>query len=102
VENPNPFHGLHAAVARRQPDAGPQDADWYPQERLSLEDALAGFTTGAAYAAGWENFLGKLKPGYAADLILLSEDPFQIPARALHDLRPQATMFAGEWVWRKG
>ncbi|HPO59475.1 MAG TPA: amidohydrolase family protein, partial [Anaerolineaceae bacterium] len=61
---------------------------------------LAAYTTGAAYAGGLEDRLGRLVPGYKADLIVLPEDPFQLPPDRLYDLRPEATMVAGEWVWR--
>lgn len=101
VESPNPFLGLHAAVTRRRPDGTPSPDGWYPAQRLLLHEALAGYTTGAAYAAGWENFLGQLAPGFAADLIVLPVDPEQIPPQELHILRPEATMVNGHWVWRQ-
>lgn len=101
VESPNPFFGLHAAVTRRRVDGTPGENGWYPEQRLSLETALAGFTTGAAYAGGMENTLGKLEPGFAADLIVLERDPFQIPPDELYSIQPSATMVAGEWVSQK-
>ncbi|TLM99775.1 amidohydrolase, partial [bacterium] len=100
VESPNPFIGLHAAVNRTRPSGYPGSQGWYPEQRISLEQALAGYTTGAAYAAGLENFVGQLRPGFYADLILLSEDPFVVLPETLHNLHPTATMVAGEWVWR--
>lgn len=100
VESPNPFIGLHAAVNRTQPSGYPGSQGWYPEQRISLEQALAGYTTGAAYAGGLENSLGQLRPGYYADLILLAEDPFVVLPETLHSLHPTATMVAGEWVWR--
>ncbi len=100
VESPNPFWGLHAAVTRRRPDGSPGEQGWYPDQRLSLEQALQGFTTGPAYVAGWEDRVGRLAPGYHADLLLLDCDPFAMPAQDLHSLRPQATLFEGEWVYQ--
>ncbi len=100
VESPNPFLGLHAAVTRRRADGSPDAEGWRPKEKLSLAEALLGFTAGPAYAAGMEARLGKLAPGYFADLIVLDEDPFQIDAHDLQHLKPQATMVGGEWVWR--
>jgi predicted amidohydrolase YtcJ len=100
VDTPNPFHGIHAAVTRRRVDGSPGPQGWYPEECISLERALAGYTTGPAYAAGMENRLGRLAPGYLADLIVLAEDPFNIPQDALHTLKPTATMIGGDWVWR--
>lgn len=100
VESPNPFLGLHAAVTRQRPGAAPETDAWYPGQRLSLKEALEGFTTGPAYAAGLERQLGRLAPGYFADLIVLKEDPFALPAGELHQQQPTATMVGGEWVWQ--
>ncbi|MDX9991153.1 MAG: amidohydrolase [Anaerolineales bacterium] len=100
VESPNPFLGLHAAVTRRRADGIPGPEGWHPEERLSISQALAGFTSGAAYAAGLEDRLGRLSPGYYADLIALEEDPFTCDPDALLSMQPSATMLAGEWVWQ--
>jgi predicted amidohydrolase YtcJ len=100
VESPNPFWGLHAAVARRRADGSPGPDGWYPEQKISLLMALQGYTTGAAYAAGIENRLGKLAPGYHADLLVLDKDPFNTPPEELRDMLPLATMIAGEWLYQ--
>jgi len=99
VESPNPFLGLHAAVTRRRVSGEPDPNGWYPQQRISLAQALQAFTTGAAFAAGLEKLQAKLTPGYFADLIVLEEDPYQLDPAALAQVKPVATMVAGEWVW---
>ena len=99
VESPNPFLGLHAAVTRRRADGWPATEGWYPEQRLSMAEALAGFTTGAAYAAGMENRFGRLSPGCYADLIVLENDPFTCPPDDLLSMQSTATMLGGEWVW---
>ena len=101
VESPNPFLGLHAAVTRRRADGSPGEEGWYPKQRLSLAEALHGFTTGAAYAAGMEDRLGRLAPGYLADLIVLEADPFACDPHELQHLQPLRTMVGGEWVYRR-
>lgn len=101
VESPNPFLGIHAAVTRCRPNGSPGPQGWYPAQRLTLHEALAGFTTGPAYAAGLEQQAGRLKPGYYADLIVLDQDPFTLPADLLYSVQPSATMIGGEWVWQK-
>jgi len=101
VESPNPFLGIHAAVTRRRSDGTPGPDGWYPPQRLTLQEALSGFTTGPAYAAGLEDRLGRLAPGFFADLIVLDQDPFHLPPEDLHQLQPSATMIGGEWVWQK-
>ena len=100
VEPANPFFGLHAAVTRRRQDGSPNEAGWYPAERLPLLQALQGFTTGPAFACGREKTLGQLAPGFLADLIVLPIDPFSIPAQQIAGLKPDATMVGGEWVWK--
>ncbi len=99
VEQPNPFLGIHAAVTRQRPDGQPAQDGWYPDQRLSLMEALAGFTTGPAYAAGLENRLGQLAPGFYADLTVFENDPFGLPVSDLYTVQPIATMVGGRWVW---
>jgi predicted amidohydrolase YtcJ len=100
VESPNPFWGLHAAITRCRADGAPGSEGWVPQEKLSMHEALAGFSTGAAYAAGLEDRLGRLAAGYFADLIVLEQDPFTCPVADLLTMASSATMVGGEWVWR--
>jgi hypothetical protein len=101
VESPNPFWGLHAAVTRRAADGSPGVDGWYPEQCLSLHEALLGFTQGPAYTAGMEYRLGKLAPGYLADLLVLERDPFAVEPEALRDLLPAAVMVGGRWVYKK-
>jgi hypothetical protein len=101
VESPNPFWGLHAAITRRRIDGSPGPQGWYPEQRLSLLQALNGFTTGAAYVAGWDDRLGMLARGYLADLIVLESNPFECSPQELHRLKPSGTMIGGEWVFQE-
>jgi predicted amidohydrolase YtcJ len=102
VESPNPFLGLYAAVARRRADGSPSPEGWYPEQKLSMAEAWAGFTLGPAYAAYMENRLGRLAPNYLADLIVLdaSQDPFTCSPEELLTMQSFATMVGGEWVWQ--
>jgi len=100
VESPNPFWGLHATVTRQRADGSPGPTGWYPEQRLSMQQAIEGYTLGPAYAAGMEDHVGKLGPGYLADLIILEQDPFVIPPTELLEMTPSATMVGGEWVWQ--
>jgi predicted amidohydrolase YtcJ len=101
VEKPNPFRGIHAAVTRRRADGSPGEQGWYPQQKLSVLEALEAFTTGPAYAAGMDQYLGKLSPGYLADLIVVDLDPFSCDPADIYHIQPSGTMIAGEWVWQK-
>ena len=100
VESPNPFWGLHAAVTRQQHDGKPGLDGWYPDQRLTLLEALKAYTIGPAYCAGLENQLGKLFPGSLADLIVLDTDPFSIKAQNIYQIHPVATMIGGKWVYQ--
>lgn len=99
VESPNPFWGLHAAVTRRRQDGSPSPEGWYPEQRLTLSEALRAYTQGPAFLAGMEDRLGRLAPGCLADLIVLDEDPFTYPPEELWKLKPTAVMVGGEWVY---
>lgn len=100
VENPNPFRGIHAAVTRRRADGSPGPQGWRPEQRLTVREALAGFTLGPAYAAGMEDRLGCLSAGFLADLIVTETDPFACLADGLANIQPEAVMVNGQWVWQ--
>ena len=99
VESPNPFWGLHAAVTRRRADGSPGEVGWFPQQKISLHQAIQAYTTGAAYAAGMEDRQGRLTPGSYADLIVLGSDPYHCEPDQLKEIQPSATMVAGNWVY---
>ncbi|RPJ51854.1 MAG: hypothetical protein EHJ95_04785, partial [Methanobacteriota archaeon] len=99
VESPNPFWGLYAAVARRQASGSPSAEGWYPEQKLTMAEAWAGFSLGPAYAANMETRLGRLAPNYLADLIVLEKDPFTCIPEDLLEMQSSATMVGGEWVY---
>jgi len=99
VESPNPFWGIHAAVTRRRADGSPSTDGWYPEQKLTMAEALDGYTLGPAYAANMEGHLGRLAPGYLADLIVLEKDIFTCNPNDLLTLESSATMIGGEWVY---
>ncbi|MGD8822738.1 MAG: amidohydrolase, partial [Anaerolineales bacterium] len=101
VESPNPFWGLHAALTRKPLQAGTPAPSWVPEERLSWPEALTAYTIGPASAAGLSDRLGRLAPNYQADLIVFEDDPMQMKADALINLRPVGTMIGGEWKVRQ-
>jgi predicted amidohydrolase YtcJ len=100
VESPNPFWGLHAAVTRRRLDGSPGPRGWHPDQRLSIQEALRGFTAGPAYVAYLDDRLGKLAPGYLADLLILDRDPFTCEPDTIKNIHPVATMVGGNWIYR--
>jgi predicted amidohydrolase YtcJ len=99
VENPNPFHGIYAAVTRRPLSGEPRDRE--PGQRMTREEAVRSFTTWNAYASRQEDDLGALAPGRRADLIVCSEDVFACPEAHIKDIVPLLTMVGGEIVHRR-
>jgi predicted amidohydrolase YtcJ len=100
VDSFDPFVGLHAAVTRRRADGSPGVDGWYPEARVSIEEALYAYTFGPAYAAGMEDRLGRLAPGYLADLVVIDRNPLAIKGDDLAGIEVQATMVDG--LWRYG
>ncbi|MBN8635568.1 MAG: amidohydrolase [Anaerolineae bacterium] len=89
--------GIHAAVTRRRPDGTPGPEGWYPQAKVSVDEALKAYTVGAAYAAGLEGIQGKLAPGYLADLAVIDRDLYAIPGDEILDVNVCGTMVDGGW-----
>jgi predicted amidohydrolase YtcJ len=100
VESFNPFLGLHAAVTRRRSDGSPGLDGWYPEQRLTVDEAVYGFTMGAAYASYEETRKGSLTPGKLADLVVLDRDIFTVEPMAIAETQVTATMIDGQFVWR--
>lgn len=98
VESPNPFPGLAAAVSRQDIEGQPPGG-WHPEERVSFEQALAGFTRGAAHAAFAESRIGALEPGKWADFILVDRDVSSVDPKALARTRVLETWVAGQKYW---
>ena len=99
VESLSPLAGIHAAVTRRRADGYPAPEGWQPQERIGVAEALEGYTSGAAHAAGRADRLGTLAPGMLADLTILDRDPTAVPPDELLALQVLGTYVGGELVW---
>lgn len=98
VEPVNPMHGIYAAVTRQTMDGAPTGG-WLPEERLSVDEAIAMHTRGAAYAVGEEGYKGQIRPGYLADMALLEQDPWRIAAAELKDIAVAWTIAGGRLVY---
>lgn len=97
VERVPPIPGLFAAMTRQDAEGEPKGG-WLPDQRLTLAEALDGFTRGAAYAGFAENEVGTLEPGMRADFIVLSLDPHQVRGRALLQIKVKSTWLDGRKV----
>jgi hypothetical protein len=100
VEPFEPLKGIFAAITRRRPDGSPGPDGWFPEQRLDMDTALRGFTQGPAYAAGMEDHLGTLAPGFLADLLVLDRDLYAVPPDEILDTQVLGTMIGGEWKHR--
>jgi predicted amidohydrolase YtcJ len=99
VESADPFAGLATAMTREDA-AGQPFGGWRPEERVTREQALAGFTTGAAYAAFAETKIGSLTPGHHADFILIDVDPLLASPSELRKAMVKETWVGGRPVYK--
>jgi predicted amidohydrolase YtcJ len=100
VESPDPFAGLATAITREDAKGEPFGG-WRPEERVSREVALAGFTVDAAYASFAEGKTGRLAPGLYADFIFLDRDITLATPAELRATKVLETWVAGRKVWSK-
>ena len=94
IEELDPLAGICAGL-RRTLDDRPA---WHPEQRVTVEEALAATILAPAWLAGDERRRGKLVPGYLADLVVLDRDPVAIPSDELPEARVVATMLGGRWI----
>jgi predicted amidohydrolase YtcJ len=91
-----------AAAITREDDSGQPFGGWQPDERLSREQALAGYTIGSAYAAFAADKVGSLTPGHRADFILVGTDPLLANPREIRETVVDETWLAGRPVYKRG
>lgn len=94
----DPLGGIYAAVTRSTLDGKHPDG-WFPAERLSVDEAVRCFTVNNAYAAFEENLKGSLAPGKLADMVVLSEDIYAVPAAEIRNARVAMTVVDGNVVY---
>jgi hypothetical protein len=98
VAPPTPLEGIYAAVTRRTlDDLNPEG--WFPAQKISVIEALEGYTINAAYAGFDEAITGSLKTGKLADLVILSRDITSIPPDEIRSVEVLATMVDGKIVY---
>ncbi len=100
VEAVSPLRGLYAAVTRLpEPGAGAPTAAYYPEQRLSIDEALAAYTFGSAFAEKMEHEKGTLEIGHFADFVVLDRDLRTCPAPDLLKARVLRTVVGGRTVY---
>jgi predicted amidohydrolase YtcJ len=98
VERLEPLNNLYAATTRIDPEGQPTDG-WYPQQRLTLEQAVRAYTLGSALAERASSRRGTLARGKDADFVVLSPDPFRSPPEALLETHVDLTVVGGRVVF---
>ena len=94
----NPMLGLYAAVTRATLDGKNPDG-WFPEQKLTLPEAIEAYTMGSAYAEFQENEKGSITVGKLADMVLLSDDIFAIDPAKIRDVKVKTTIVGGKIVW---
>jgi predicted amidohydrolase YtcJ len=97
VAPPIPLEGIYAAVTRRTLD-GANPNGWFPEQKITVEEALRAYTSGGAYASYDENNKGVLAPGKLADLVMLDRDITRIPPETIPQSRVMMTVVGGRIV----
>jgi predicted amidohydrolase YtcJ len=94
----DPLAGIYAATTRRPID-GSHPEGWVPEQKISVQEAVHAYTVGSAFASFQENVKGSLEPGKLADIAVLSEDIFNIPAEDIARVQVATTIAGGEVVF---
>lgn len=97
----NPMLGLYAAVTRATLD-GKNPNGWFPEQKLTLKEALEAYTIGSAYAEFREEEKGSLTPGKLGDVVILDADLFSIPPEKIRDAAVRYTIVGGKIVYEAG
>ena len=96
----NPMMGLYAAVTRQTVNGDP-DGGWFPEERISMEDALRAYTYNGAYSSYEEDLKGSLSVGKVADIAVLDRNLFEIAGRDILDTHVTMTIVDGKTVYQR-
>ena len=94
----NPLLGVYAAATRATLD-GKNPNGWFPEQKLTLPEAVEAYTMGSAYAEFQENEKGSITPGKLADMVILSDDIFTIDPAKIRDVKVLKTFLGGKLIW---
>jgi predicted amidohydrolase YtcJ len=94
----NPMLTIYGAVTRATLD-GKNPNGWFPEQKLTIAEAVEAYTIGSAYAEFQENEKGSITPGKLADMVLLSEDILSLDPAKIRDVKVLKTIVGGKVVW---
>ena len=100
VEPLEPMEGLYAAVTRKD-RLGEEGEGWFPEQKLTMEEAIELYTLGAAYAQFMEERKGMIKEGYLADIIIVDKDLLTIPEEEIMKTNVDLTIVGGKVVYKR-
>jgi predicted amidohydrolase YtcJ len=94
----NPMLTLYAATTRATLD-GKNPGGWFPEQKLTIKEAIEAYTMGSAYAEFQDTMKGSITPGKLADMVLLSDDVLSIDPVKIRDVKVQKTWVGGKLVY---
>jgi predicted amidohydrolase YtcJ len=97
-ETLNPFYGIYAAITREDPGGNPPGG-WHPEQKVSLDDALRGYTVEAAYAEFAEKDKGTIEAGKLADFTVIDKDITRVPPKQILSITVLETFIGGKSVY---
>jgi predicted amidohydrolase YtcJ len=101
VEPLNPIEGLYAAVTRKD-RLGEEGEGWFPEQKLTMEEAIKFYTLGSAYAQFMDDRKGMIKPGYLADIVIVDKDLLTIHESEIMKTKVDYTIAGGKVVFASG
>ncbi len=96
----NPFYGMHAAVTRQDRQNNPPGG-WFPEQKMTRQEALWAYTTWPAYLEFSEHLKGSISAGKLADFVVIDSDYFRMPSNNIHQIQVLRTVLGGETVFLK-
>jgi predicted amidohydrolase YtcJ len=100
VEPINPYLGLYAAVTRQSTDGQPVGG-WWPEERITIEDAIRNYTAEGAYASFEEHDKGQITAGMLADLVVHTKDLLTVAPKEILQTEPELVVFGGRIIYER-
>jgi predicted amidohydrolase YtcJ len=101
VEPLNPMEGLYSAVTRKD-RLGESGEGWFPEQKITMQEAIKYYTLGSSFAQFMENRKGMIKPGYLADIVITDKDLLTIPENEIMKTKVDYTITGGKIVYASG
>jgi len=98
---PDPWHGIEGMVTRQNPSGAFPGVSLWAEQAIDLASAIAIYTINSARAMGIDHETGSLKAGKSADIIVLDQNVFDIPADRIADTKVLTTYFEGRPVFQR-